>query len=198
MRNLVARRSLSLRAFPGGRFVRDVLTSVVATGIATVAFSSLRTAPPRETVMAPPTLSASGKIVERLDGTITEEVSGNHSQTLPAMAKIDLAAWHPQNAGWAPDRSLERVVIVAAAKPAVPSSERVRTAASKTLPTPLPPTRPAAAEVAVASHEEPAPRVFGIIPRRFLPPVPGRETWTKIAELSGTLIDRVTPDVPWR
>ena len=198
MRNLVASRSLSSRAFPGGRFVRDVLASVVATGIATIAFSSLRTTPPHETAIAPPALSASGKIVERLDGTVTEEVSAVQSQTLPAMAKIDLAAWHPQNVGWASDRSLERAIIVAAAKPAAPSSERVRTAASKTLPAPLPPTRPVAAEIAVASHEEPAPRVFGIIPRRFLPPVPGRETWTKIAELSGTLIDRVTPDVPWR
>lgn len=173
----LARRRWSIGSV---RFVRDVLASVVATGLASVAFSHL-SHEPAQPVASPP------KWTHRLSSlpgdAPTRSTRGPDSVSMFAMHQPEAVAWSPAAAA-AP---VKPKADVAGQRVAAAEREGQRRPAS--VPT-LPPTRnlEVAAAVAPAPQAGPAEqagvRVFGweIPGSSVLPPLPsGREALRRVA-----------------
>lgn len=155
------------------RFARDVLASVLATGLATLAFSRL-------TVEPPPLRAPSVKAADRLAWT-EEDVPTRTTPTFDSVAMFGLTFPEPQAWSDAPAHPPTPSVRTAAAR------EQVRTVAV------LPPTRPALQLAAIAPGAPPTadarPRPIRLMGwalpgSEHLPVVPApAQAWTKVAAL---------------
>jgi hypothetical protein len=199
------------------RFVRDVFTSVVATGIATVAFSSLRNpleAPPVQASL--PVLSQSGKIIDRLaretgqpetlDPTPRTVVPAAllFSQLMPAPSESDVTQVASEDS-----RPFENLVLAASESRGPGTSSQAKKhhrESTKTGPAvadaavhsvPLPPSRPASLELAASTLEASSPqesRLLGIVPRALLPSLASTsDTMAKVASLGDKLLEHLIP-----
>ena len=164
-----------------GRFIRDVLASVLATGLATVAFSHLAHEPP-----LPRHAPAPGKITDRLAWQ-TEEIPVRHSRHYDSVAMFGLSYSEPSP--WSEPALSE-------AKPTEPAA--LSDARRRGVATVLPPGRPATLVVATGFDRPAAPhmilqpepgriQLFGwnVPGTDLLPQLPsGRDALQKVASLS--------------